>query len=305
MKKKNKGFTLIELLAVIVILGIILTIVVSNVVKYIGKAREGAFKDTYAKVLKDVSNKIALSDIDDTESVTCSVSDCAREYGVSENDILLSVYKFNEKYGIIMTGKGSYANVSLDDSTKPDNAGLIGSNTLSSIINTDGEVNANTTITNNENELIKIIDGTIPYVILDIKISNNITYVKYKESGIEKKALFDSNGKKLDITINDENFFDYYMLFIESLKFSEEEEFKSFFESKGYDCFKGEKGLTCSKETENHQYRMLNNGKCCYYYMEGKGIEKLSSISANKRITLGTNMSYNNGNNGYIFYIKQ
>ena len=32
--KNKKGFTLIELLAVIVILGIIITIVVSNVVKY-------------------------------------------------------------------------------------------------------------------------------------------------------------------------------------------------------------------------------------------------------------------------------
>ena len=37
--KIKKGFTLIELLAVIVILGIIITIVVSNVVKYVKQAR--------------------------------------------------------------------------------------------------------------------------------------------------------------------------------------------------------------------------------------------------------------------------
>lgn len=63
MKRKSNGFTLIELLAVIVILGIIITIIVTNVVKYIGKAREGAFKDTYSKVLRDVKNKIALKNL--------------------------------------------------------------------------------------------------------------------------------------------------------------------------------------------------------------------------------------------------
>ncbi len=39
MKKNNKGFTLIELLAVIVILGIILTIATTNVIKSINESK--------------------------------------------------------------------------------------------------------------------------------------------------------------------------------------------------------------------------------------------------------------------------
>ena len=53
MKKNKKGFTLVELLAVIVILGIILTIAGTNVVKSIRVANEQEVK-TIAKTLKDL-----------------------------------------------------------------------------------------------------------------------------------------------------------------------------------------------------------------------------------------------------------
>ena len=58
MKKNKKGFTLIELLAVIVILGIILTIVVSNVVKYVSQARKGSYKDAVAVFVKNVQTAL-------------------------------------------------------------------------------------------------------------------------------------------------------------------------------------------------------------------------------------------------------
>ena len=58
MKKNKKGFTLIELLAVIVILGIILTIVVSNVVKYVSQARKGSYKDAVAVFVKNVQTSL-------------------------------------------------------------------------------------------------------------------------------------------------------------------------------------------------------------------------------------------------------
>lgn len=140
MKRKSNGFTLIELLAVIVILGIIITIVVTNVVKYIGKAREGAFKDTYSKVLRDVKNKIALKNLGDTtEEVECSnYSDCASLYDVSTNDVNLIVTKVLENYIVNMEGKGSYAGISMEESTCLKNS-YCSTNSISSNISSNGE----------------------------------------------------------------------------------------------------------------------------------------------------------------------
>ena len=63
MKKNKKGFTLIELLAVIVILGIILTIVVSNVVKYINQARTGSYVDACQTILKDLRTELLANEM--------------------------------------------------------------------------------------------------------------------------------------------------------------------------------------------------------------------------------------------------
>lgn len=140
MKRKSNGFTLIELLAVIVILGIIITIIVTNVVKYIGKAREGAFKDTYSKVLRDVKNKIALKNLGDTtEKVECrDYSECASLYDVSTNDVNLIVTKVLENYIVNMAGKGSYAGISMKESTCPKNS-YCSTNSISSNISSNGE----------------------------------------------------------------------------------------------------------------------------------------------------------------------
>ena len=82
MKKNKKGFTLIELLAVIVILGIIITIVVTNVVKYIKQARQGSYKDAVGVFVKNVQTELlanqtsntgtmSVQDCDDDDSTTC------------------------------------------------------------------------------------------------------------------------------------------------------------------------------------------------------------------------------------------
>ena len=73
-RKNNKGFTLIELLAVIVILGIILTIVVSNVVKYIKQAKQGSYKDAVSVFVKNVQTELLSNQTANTG--TMSVTDC-------------------------------------------------------------------------------------------------------------------------------------------------------------------------------------------------------------------------------------
>ena len=75
MKKNKKGFTLIELLAVIVILGIILTIVVSNVVKYINQARTGSYVDAYKVLVKDMQTQLMANEMNSTNG-TASLATC-------------------------------------------------------------------------------------------------------------------------------------------------------------------------------------------------------------------------------------
>ena len=61
MKNNKKGFTLVELLAVIVILGIILTIAGTNVVKSIEMARKQEV-DKFAKMLTDLGPDVYLNE---------------------------------------------------------------------------------------------------------------------------------------------------------------------------------------------------------------------------------------------------
>ena len=248
MKKKNKGFTLIELLAVIVILGIILTIVVSNVVKYIGKAREGAFKDTYAKVLKDVSNKIALNDLGgDTEEVECkNPTECAAAYDVPAENIALSVYSMgDDEYGVRMTGKGNYASISLSSTNCTNNAKCEGQS-MSSTVNSDGEVSPSEISIAKGSDFNKVIIGSVPEVeeIETVKISNTLSYIKYKKTnGDEEGKFYNYNGNVLNsfvlINENEETineFFNYYNFFEELVnKRIKYADFKEYLSGKGYE----------------------------------------------------------------------
>lgn len=138
MKKKSKGFTLIELLAVIVILGIILTIVVTNVVKYIGEAKKGAFKDSYMKIVNEVKNRMALRQLGDS-SITIECSDCANEYNADDN-MNVSVFKMNDdEYLVYVNGQKSYDSITFDSDTCPKNSGCAGK-FVASIISQNGSV---------------------------------------------------------------------------------------------------------------------------------------------------------------------
>lgn len=67
MKKNKKGFTLVELLAVIVILGIILTIAGTNVVKSIKIANQQEV-EKFAKMLTDLGPDVYLNEKQATSS---------------------------------------------------------------------------------------------------------------------------------------------------------------------------------------------------------------------------------------------
>ena len=153
MKKNKKGFTLIELLAVIVILGIILTIVVSNVVKYIKKARTGSYVDAYQIILKDLRTQLmanemetgtaSLTACDDTDTDTtndCSSKDDYKGLYDSANISLIISGDATSGYSIKVSPKGSFAGVDLSN-TAENNFKISGKN-LSSKMTSDGTVSA-------------------------------------------------------------------------------------------------------------------------------------------------------------------
>ena len=118
MKKNKKGFTLIELLAVIVILGVIITIVVSNVVKYIGKSRAGAFKDAYGVFVKNVQTQIMAGQINNTGGlIECADAGACKTaypdaYDSSNMDIIIT--KSGTVYNVTITGKGNFDSVNFN-----------------------------------------------------------------------------------------------------------------------------------------------------------------------------------------------
>ena len=178
MKKNKKGFTLIELLAVIVILGIILTIVVSNVVKYINQARTGSYVDAYQIMIKDLRTQLLANEMnngsasltvckdsnpDDTykddagNSVSYGACNGKSEYNglYDKKNIKLDITgdaSNGYKITVTPTDTGSFKGVDLEK-TETDNTTISRKNTndkytiLDSTISSDGTVSATTGIT--------------------------------------------------------------------------------------------------------------------------------------------------------------
>ena len=160
MKKNKKGFTLIELLAVIVILGIILTIVVSNVVRYIGQARTGSYVDAYQIILKGLRTELLANEMNKgkAELTTCDdiagSTKCSTTYsGLYEaKNISLTIdgdASSGYKIKVTPTANGSFKGVDLKD-TETDNTTISKTDAedstkytiLNSIISSDGTVSA-------------------------------------------------------------------------------------------------------------------------------------------------------------------
>ena len=168
MKKNKKGFTLIELLAVIVILGIILTIVVSNVVKYIGKARTGSYKDAYQIILKDLRTELLAKEMETgSASLTlCNDTDtsagatmCSDKYSglYDKNNIQMIITNSGSDYKIqvLPVPNGSFSSVKISNSDKPENttvsasaSGQTEGNILNSTIDSNGNISATSSVAN-------------------------------------------------------------------------------------------------------------------------------------------------------------
>ncbi len=122
MKKNKKGFTLIELLAVIVILGIIITIVVSNVVKYVKQARQGSYKDAVGVFVKNVQNSLMSEAVEggDGTVTTCTTATACKgiyDYDSSNMDIIIAAVQTGKSNHVI-TIKGTNSFKDLDISGK-------------------------------------------------------------------------------------------------------------------------------------------------------------------------------------------
>ena len=85
---RKRGFTLIELLAVIVILGLLLTIAVPAVSSYITSSKKGSFISSAKLFLNQARNKILIDrniPRDKNEKITISISDLDMEKDMNKS----------------------------------------------------------------------------------------------------------------------------------------------------------------------------------------------------------------------------
>ena len=143
--KKKKGFTLVELLAVIVILGIVITVISISVAKTMKKAKIQSFVTSYETILDSVKTSIASKNLnlsDESEVICLTTDNCSKLYSISKDNYKMAVVKENDnKYIVAVTGRGSYKDISFDGEYKKNNM-ICSGNYCTSIIE-DGEVKAN------------------------------------------------------------------------------------------------------------------------------------------------------------------
>ena len=146
MKKNKKGFTLIELLAVIVILGIIITIVVSNVVNYIKQSKQGAFKDAVGVFVKNVQTKIMAEAVEGgngTLTACASADDCKKIYDYDSANMDITIANKNDKkdnHVITIVGKNSFNGLSIKGDYCPAKANCDTPGTVILYMSPEGEL---------------------------------------------------------------------------------------------------------------------------------------------------------------------
>ena len=123
MKRNKKGFTLVELLAVIVVLGVILAIATTSVIKVIKTNRAKTFSKTMDVVVQSAKGILVGKEIDvcDSDSDNCAEafkSKLIESLNISENDYEISVsYSATDKtYTITLSPKSDkFKNMDLAD----------------------------------------------------------------------------------------------------------------------------------------------------------------------------------------------
>ena len=140
--KKKKGFTLVELLAVIVILGIVITIISISVAKTMKKAKNKAFITSYEVILDSVLKSINSKNLnlsDDSDVICFNTEECSKIYYVSKDNYLMAVVKNgDDSYTVAVTGKGDFENVSFDSTIRDEKMICSSNYCVSNIVN--GEI---------------------------------------------------------------------------------------------------------------------------------------------------------------------
>lgn len=203
MYKNKKGFTLIELLAVIVILGIVITITTTSVVKTVNTIKIKAFINTYEIMEKNIMDKLTVKSLGYNESdVTCNDATgntCSEKYGISSSDYIMSVIKSSDDdendqqyYTFTLIGIGKYKNINLKNYDLDDSIIKIEiPNVMITSFNSKGEylVNEETGYT----ALYDTLDGNS-----DIKLSDSakLMVLKNKFSSVKNTDDFKKYLKK-------------------------------------------------------------------------------------------------------------
>ena len=145
MKKNKKGFTLIELLAVIVILGIIITIVVTNVVKYIKQAKQGSYKDAVGVFVKNVQTQLLANQVSGDTSTLENCNDsgtptCESKYDYDSTNMKITI----SGNTVTIVGQNGFHGIDMSDSKycpSYKDANCMTPGTITFTMDDDGSVN--------------------------------------------------------------------------------------------------------------------------------------------------------------------
>ena len=230
MRRNKKGFTLVELLAVIIVLGVIIAIATTSVIKVIKTNRAKTFSKTMDVVVQSakgilVGKEIAVCDSDPNDCADAFKSKLIESLNISGNDYEISVSYANGEYKIMLTPKdGNFKNMNLNDSELGDGVSIEGKSLIYTLRDTRivKNSNNNNNSDNNDNDdknNDSADDKDDPKYDEYIKINGCLTGVGKKDSYdvgdlitfCNKKVRLDTNtiieGTKVFIKGKSEDFY--------------------------------------------------------------------------------------------------